>query len=366
MEYLENKLIQDNKRRKVRGIPPAVGYSYFQSIPIILENKEGTVRSWHNAEGAGKTFMCYDYGYIPDTMGMDGDEIDVYIGPEEYSSHVFIINQLKAPEFTEVDEWKVMLGFDTADQATEAYMNQYNKAQFYGECEAVSLELFVHVILADHPVYKHIQTPLVVRTDFPAILGGDRTNFVSKLYISKSKCTDKFDDDKDDDEELEKKYIGFDKLKAKIKGTVSNPGAVAAAIGRKKYGAKKFNKDAAKGKKMRHEKPLKKGRSAETDFLDKVGEASHNIATRLATGTAALAKALTASTVTQFTRRPERPVESTGAASTPIFHVVPVDTSTLELYKSCDHCGGLYKSNSACARCETLATQNEGTSFLKY
>lgn len=48
-------------------------------------------------------------------------------------------------------------------------------------------------------------------------------------------------------------YIGFDKLKKKIaaKGNAKDAGAIAASIGRKKYGAKKFNKAAAAGKKMR-------------------------------------------------------------------------------------------------------------------
>ena len=43
----------------------------------------------------------------------------------------------------------------------------------------------------------------------------------------------------------------FAALKAKIaaKGKVRNPGAVAAAIGRKKYGSKKFAQLSAKGKK---------------------------------------------------------------------------------------------------------------------
>ena len=48
-------------------------------------------------------------------------------------------------------------------------------------------------------------------------------------------------------------YIGFKALESKIaaRGGVSNPGAVAAAIGRKKYGAKKFNAAAASHKTMR-------------------------------------------------------------------------------------------------------------------
>lgn len=46
-------------------------------------------------------------------------------------------------------------------------------------------------------------------------------------------------------------YIGFNKLEKKLEGKVSNPAAVAASIGRKKYGKEKFQKAAAAGKKMR-------------------------------------------------------------------------------------------------------------------
>lgn len=40
----------------------------------------------------------------------------------------------------------------------------------------------------------------------------------------------------------------FAKLKAKLAGHVSNPGAVAASIGRKKYGAQKMSAMAHQGK----------------------------------------------------------------------------------------------------------------------
>jgi hypothetical protein len=46
------------------------------------------------------------------------------------------------------------------------------------------------------------------------------------------------------------KYVGFDKLKGELasKPGVTNPGAIAAAIGRKKYGKKRFQQHAAAGK----------------------------------------------------------------------------------------------------------------------
>lgn len=48
-------------------------------------------------------------------------------------------------------------------------------------------------------------------------------------------------------------YEGFSKLKGELghKPGVRNPGAVAASIGRKKYGKKTFQHAAASGTKMR-------------------------------------------------------------------------------------------------------------------
>ncbi len=52
--------------------------------------------------------------------------------------------------------------------------------------------------------------------------------------------------------QLSEKYMGFKKTVAAIKkgGSAENPEAVAAAIGRKKYGKEKFQKAAAAGKKL--------------------------------------------------------------------------------------------------------------------
>lgn len=41
----------------------------------------------------------------------------------------------------------------------------------------------------------------------------------------------------------------FAKMEKSLKGKVENPAAVAAAIGRKKYGKEKFQQMAAKGRK---------------------------------------------------------------------------------------------------------------------
>jgi hypothetical protein len=47
-------------------------------------------------------------------------------------------------------------------------------------------------------------------------------------------------------------YLGFNKLEDKLRAQgISNPGALAAVIGRKKYGKRKFNQAAKKGRKLR-------------------------------------------------------------------------------------------------------------------
>ena len=59
-------------------------------------------------------------------------------------------------------------------------------------------------------------------------------------------------------------YLGFSALKEKIaaKGNVRNPGAVAAFIGRRKYGKKKFQAAAASGHSLRRASALHQMKSA--------------------------------------------------------------------------------------------------------
>jgi hypothetical protein len=60
---------------------------------------------------------------------------------------------------------------------------------------------------------------------------------------------------KEEVEQIEEKYMGFKALKASIaaKGGARDPAAVAAAIGRKKYGKEKFQAMAAAGKRAANE-----------------------------------------------------------------------------------------------------------------
>lgn len=61
-------------------------------------------------------------------------------------------------------------------------------------------------------------------------------------------------------EALDEKYVGFKKLEKKLekKDGKKAAGAIAASVGKKKYGAAKFKKAAADHKKMKDETPKKK------------------------------------------------------------------------------------------------------------
>jgi len=65
-----------------------------------------------------------------------------------------------------------------------------------------------------------------------------------------------------EDTQVNEKYMGFSKVEREIakRGDVRDPGAVAASIGRKKYGKEKFQKAAAAGKKLGEQDDIQRPR----------------------------------------------------------------------------------------------------------
>jgi hypothetical protein len=112
----------------------------FQGLPIALEYTAGGVRS-----GIGKddkpweTHFRYAYGYIDGTKGADGEELDVFIGPNINADTAFVVHQ-KKPETGKYDEQKVMLGWDSADEAKQAYLDHYDSPKFFGSIHPVTMD----------------------------------------------------------------------------------------------------------------------------------------------------------------------------------------------------------------------------------
>lgn len=116
-------------------------------MPIICEQMEGDTREWFDPHtgNSGKTVFEYPYGYIEGIYGVDGDELDVYLGPNRQALNVYIITQMKGPDFKKIDEQKCMLGFNSAEEAKAAYLRHYNNPKFFGYMKEMPFEQFKRV-----------------------------------------------------------------------------------------------------------------------------------------------------------------------------------------------------------------------------
>ena len=94
---------------------------------VVIEQPRGSVRSGVDANGkAWETTMQHTYGYFGGTKGVDGDAIDVFLGndlDEWDGTTVFVVDQYN-PDGS-FDEHKVMLGFNSQEEAEAAYFANY-------------------------------------------------------------------------------------------------------------------------------------------------------------------------------------------------------------------------------------------------
>ena len=121
---------------------PLQGRTSFAGLKISIENRKGSIRRGVDSDGHKWAIkMKYDYGYIRETEGVDGDHVDCYLGDNENARNVYIIHQ-KIPGTDTYDEDKCMLGFNTLEEAKRAYFSQYDKSGFFGGVDTVPIEVF--------------------------------------------------------------------------------------------------------------------------------------------------------------------------------------------------------------------------------
>lgn len=119
-------------RGSVAGAGSVLGEMPLHKLPKVklhglmmdIENPRGTIRSGMDISGnTWNQKMPHHYGYIRGTKGADGEEMDCFIGPNADSRKVFVVNQNVDGVF---DEHKCMIGFNTADEAKEAYRTSFS------------------------------------------------------------------------------------------------------------------------------------------------------------------------------------------------------------------------------------------------
>ncbi|NDW19419.1 hypothetical protein D0T53_10935 [Dysgonomonas sp. 216] len=113
-----------------------------QGLDISIEQPRGSERT--GTDESGKQWsvtMNNAYGYIRKTKGKDGDHIDVFLGANPESKTVFVVDQVN--QDSSFDEHKVMLGFDSIEQAREAYLSNYEQGwQGLGNITQTDIDTF--------------------------------------------------------------------------------------------------------------------------------------------------------------------------------------------------------------------------------
>ena len=106
-----------------------MGHVKVGAFDVTIENPKGSERSGTDANGKKWSVkMNNTYGYIRGTEGVDGDHIDVFLAEDMDKwdgKYAFVVDQYN-PDGT-FDEHKVMLGFNSMEEARSAYLSNYEK-----------------------------------------------------------------------------------------------------------------------------------------------------------------------------------------------------------------------------------------------
>jgi hypothetical protein len=110
-----------------------MGHTKLSGLPISITHAEGAAREGKSPSGKKwKRKLRSHYGYILGTRTGDKDRMDVFIKPGTVpadmtdASQVFVVDQQK-PGNRMFDEHKVMVGYDTEEEARQAYLEHYPK-----------------------------------------------------------------------------------------------------------------------------------------------------------------------------------------------------------------------------------------------
>jgi len=104
-----------------------LGHAVIGGHEISIENPAGSKRrpEW--------PVLKDHYGYLKGTKGQDGDHVDVFVKPgtpADYAGPVHVVRQnvVENGKATgKLDEYKLLLGYETAEEARAAYLRNYTK-----------------------------------------------------------------------------------------------------------------------------------------------------------------------------------------------------------------------------------------------
>lgn len=146
------------------------GHVRVGAFDVTIENPKGSVRRGTDATGKKwEQTMSHTYGYIKGTEGVDGDHIDVFLSSDIDGwdgRRVYVVDQYN-PDGT-FDEHKVMLGFNSEDDAYNAYLSNYESGWEKGrrlDVGAVDIREFEKWIDSSHRKTKAFSEYRSVKSD---------------------------------------------------------------------------------------------------------------------------------------------------------------------------------------------------------
>jgi DNA topoisomerase IB len=180
----------------VKGAKARVVRRYeFAGLPIAVEFPVGVQRVIKNRDGkiVYSAYMVHDYGYIENTFGLDGDEIDVIVGPDEMadSAQVFSMIDLGPDVDQRQCEQKVCIGFPDAEFARDAFLSMYPES-FLGGMIEMPVQALIEK-LAFHKALTNNDRALALDAEFeeskhPRVKGGENAGQFGKGSGGSSKA----------------------------------------------------------------------------------------------------------------------------------------------------------------------------------
>lgn len=129
-EYDAMEILKNLSRKRGGAIPSRAmieagnykkDHLKIQGLDISIETPKGAVRTGKDKGGKEWSVrMPAAYGYFKRSEANDGEHVDCYVGPHSKSNRVYIIDQHHLHNGT-YDEAKVMIGFESRDEAIACY-----------------------------------------------------------------------------------------------------------------------------------------------------------------------------------------------------------------------------------------------------
>lgn len=116
-------------KEQILGGNAELGHTTLPGLDISVENPAGSERvDLKNDPPKWRNTMKDHYGYIRGSTSIDGEHMDVFMREgtaTSWQGTVFVVDQID-PKTGKPDEHKVMLGYDSVDEAKQAYRRNYS------------------------------------------------------------------------------------------------------------------------------------------------------------------------------------------------------------------------------------------------